>query len=138
MAEFDAVAMMTAMMSGVTHLGEAVQLVREPIIAGDKTIIPAVVARLALGAGGGSGRRENAADDGHPRTGSGGGGGGGLTLSPVFLIVDAEGERLVTVPDAAGSASAVIEKLTDVAGAVLSHRRAKAAAQPAARDTDLG
>ena len=129
MAEFDAVEMVNAMMSGVAKLGEAVQLIREPIIAGDKIVIPAVVAKLAVGAGGGSGRRDGGAADGHPRVGGGGGGGGGITLSPVFLIVDAAGERLITVPDAAGSAASVIEKLSEVAGSVIANRRGAAAAE---------
>jgi uncharacterized spore protein YtfJ len=129
MADFDAVEMVSTLMSGVTRLGETVQLIREPITAGDKIVIPAVVARLAVGAGGGSGRREGAAADGHPRVGGGGGGGGGITLSPVFLIVDAAGERLVTVPDAVGSAASVLEKLTEVAGSVIANRRAQRAAE---------
>jgi uncharacterized spore protein YtfJ len=122
MAEFDPVEMVNALMSGVAKLGEAVQVIREPITAGNKVIIPAVVARLAIGAGGGSGHREGRLADGPPKVGSGGGGGGGVTISPVFLIVDAEGERLVTVPDAVQSTSAVIEKLTEVAGSVFARR----------------
>jgi uncharacterized spore protein YtfJ len=129
MADFDAVEMVNTLMSGIAKLGEAVQLIREPITAGDKIVIPAVVAKLAVGAGGGSGRREGAAVDGHPRQGGGGGGGGGITLSPVFLIVDAAGERLITVPDAVGSATSVLEKLTEVAGSVMANRRAKHAAE---------
>lgn len=129
MADFDAVEMVSTLMSGVAKLGETVQLIREPITAGDKIVIPAVVAKLAVGAGGGSGRREGAATDGHPRVGGGGGGGGGITLSPVFLIVDAAGERLVTVPDAVGSATSVLEKLTEVAGSVMASRRAKHATE---------
>jgi uncharacterized spore protein YtfJ len=127
MADFDAVEMVNTLMSGIAKLGEAVQMIREPITAGDKIVIPAVVAKLAVGAGGGSGRREGVAADGHPR--QGGGGGGGITLSPVFLIVDAAGERLITVPDAVGSATSVLEKLTEVAGSVMANRRAKHAAE---------
>ena len=129
MPEFDAVQMVNMFMSGISKLGETVQLVREPIPVGNKIVIPAVVARLAVGAGGGSGRREgHVSADGHPRTGGGGGGGGGLTLSPVFLIVDEKGERLVTVPNAARSATDVIEKLSDVAESFLEHRRERQAA----------
>jgi uncharacterized spore protein YtfJ len=125
MTEFNAVEMVSALMGGITKMGDAVQLVREPITVGSKVVIPAVVARLAVGAGGGSGRREGPSADGHPKTGGGGGGGGGVTLTPVFLIVDESGERLVTVPNTVDSASSVIEKLTEVAGSVLSHQRSK-------------
>jgi uncharacterized spore protein YtfJ len=125
MTEFDAVEMVSTLMGGITKVGEAIQLVREPITVGSKVVIPAVVARLAVGAGGGSGRREGMSTDEHPKTGGGGGGGGGITLSPVFLVVDETGERLITVPDAVGSASAVIEKLTEVAGSVFSRQRAR-------------
>jgi len=128
MAEFDAVEMVSTLMSGITKLGEAVQLVREPIPVGTKIVIPAVVARLAVGAGGGSGRLDGGAADGHPKTGGGGGGGGGITLTPVFLIVDEAGERLVTVPNSVDSASSVIEKLTEVAGSVFSRPHGKRSA----------
>ena len=131
MTEFDAVEMMSALMSGITKMGEAVQLVREPIPVGAKVVIPAVVARLAVGAGGGSGRRDGGSADGHPKTGGGGGGGGGITLTPVFLIVDEAGERLVTIPKAVDSASSVIEKLTEVAVGVFSHPRSKHGASSA-------
>lgn len=121
MPEFDAVEMVNSLMSGVSKLGEAVAVIREPITAGNKVIIPAVVARLAVGAGGGSGRREGQQGDSGAR--ASGGGGGHITLSPVFLIVDETGERLVTVPDTVRSASAVIDKLSDVAGSVFARRR---------------
>ena len=116
MEGFDPVEMVTTLMNGISKLGDAVQVIREPITAGDKVIIPAVVARLGVGAGGGSGTRETGESGTQPRRGGGGGGGGGLTLSPVFLIVDAEGERLITVPNTLGAASAVMEKVSEVAG----------------------
>jgi len=47
----------------------------------------------------------------------------------VFLIVDAQGERLITVPGALSSASAAIESLGEVVGAAFSRgRRGKSAA----------
>jgi uncharacterized spore protein YtfJ len=136
MTEFDAVEMVSTLMGAITKLGEAIQLVREPITVGNKVVIPAVVARLAVGAGGGSGRREGKATDEHPKTGGGGGGGGGITLSPVFLVVDEAGERLITVPDAVGSASAVIEKLTEVAGSVFSRQHTRREAPAEASSTN--
>jgi uncharacterized spore protein YtfJ len=114
-------------MNGIAKLGDAVQVIREPITAGNKVIIPAVVAHIGVGAGGGSGRRETAQSEGGPRTGSGGGGGGGMTLSPVFLIVDEQGERLITVPTGLGSASAVVEKLSEVAGSMFARKRGEKA-----------
>ena len=131
MSEFDPNEMVNNILAGMSKVGEALQVIREPVRAGDKVIIPALVARV--GAGGGSGRRPGEAAggaDGKP--GNGGGGGGGMTISPVFLIVDALGERLITVPGALDSASNAIETLVDAVGAVFSRGRRD---KPAAGET---
>ena len=128
MSEFDPNQMVNSILGGMSKVGETIQVIREPVRAGDKLIIPAVVARMGVGAGGGSGRRpaETGGADGQQ---GGGGGGGGMTISPVFLIVDAQGERLITVPGALSSASAAIESLGEVVGAAFSRgRRGKSAA----------
>ena len=111
MSGFDANETVNALLNGISKLGETLRVIRDPIQAGDKLIIPAVVARMGVGAGGGSGRRPGERDDAHAGTGSGGGGGGGLILTPVFLIVDAAGERLITVPNTLGATSGIIDAL---------------------------
>jgi uncharacterized spore protein YtfJ len=130
MSDFDPNQMVNDILAGMSKVGEALQVIREPIHAGDKVIIPALVARV--GAGGGSGRRPGEVDGADGRPGSGGGGGGGMTISPVFLIVDAQGERLITVPGAFDSASNAIETLVDAVGAVFSRGRR---GQPAGDET---
>jgi len=132
MSEFDPNQMVNSILGGMSKVGETIQVIREPVRAGDKLIIPAVVARMGVGAGGGSGRRPAETGGADGQQGGGGGGGGGMTISPVFLIVDAQGERLITVPGALSSASAAIESLGEVVGAAFSRgRRGK----PAANET---
>lgn len=125
MSGFDANEMVSALLGGLSKMGETLNVIREPIQAGDKLIIPAVVARMGVGAGGGSGRRAGHGDggEGGRDVGSGGGGGGGLMLSPVFLIVDAAGERLITVPNAVSATSEAIETLARAAGDMFSRAR---------------
>ncbi len=95
MADFDIGSFMKDIVSGLATLGESVQVIGQPVEVGGKVIIPAVVSRMIFGAGGGAGT--NPCDDGDTGEGSGGGGGGGVTMTPVFLVVDDEGERLLTV-----------------------------------------
>ena len=129
MSEFDPNQMVNSILGGMSKVGETIQVIREPVRAGDKLIIPAVVARMGVGAGGGRGRRPAETGGADGQQGGGGGGGGGMTISPVFLIVDAQGERLITVPGALSSASAAIESLGEVVGAAFSRgRRGKSAA----------
>jgi uncharacterized spore protein YtfJ len=67
----------------------------EPIIAGDKTIIP--VARIAYGFGAGAGT--GGVGDKSAK-GEGGGGGGGMRAKPVgIFVVDARESRFVGVHD---------------------------------------
>jgi uncharacterized spore protein YtfJ len=103
MENFDAGHVLSQISAGLTKFSESVQVIGEPIEAAGKVIIPAVVARTAFGAGGGF-RKEG-------EGGNGGGGGGGVMLSPVFLIVDAEGERLVTVPGGGCGVSSLVDTI---------------------------
>ena len=67
----------------------------EPIIAGDKTIIP--VARIAYGFGGGTG---SGGMELKTARGEGGGGGGGIRAVPVGVFeVGPQGTRFVAVGD---------------------------------------
>jgi uncharacterized spore protein YtfJ len=132
---------------GLMKTTEAIQVIGEPVQAGDKLIIPAVVARIGFGAGGGSGKSdgdedEEAQEGGAVReanrpaagannseagvsgrrggeSGAGGGGGGGVALTPVFLIVDEDGERLLTVPGPLQSACTVVERVKGTLDSVL-------------------
>ena len=124
MAPFDPNEMVGTLMGGVAKFGESVEIIRSPIEVGNKVISPAVVARLGVGAGGGSGKRGKGSDE----EGSGGGGGGGMTLTPVFLVVDAQGERLVTVPNSLGSASDILDTVKVAAGKIFGKKKGEAAA----------
>lgn len=97
MADFDIGGFMKDIVSGLATLSESVQVIGQPVEVGGKVVIPAVVTRMAFGAGGGSGSSSCAEDSDTQESDSGGGGGGGATMTPVFLVVDDEGERLLTV-----------------------------------------
>src|SRR5215471_522690 len=125
MAPFDPNEMVGTLMGGVAKFGESVEIIRSPIEVGNKVVIPAVVARLGVGAGGGSGKRRHGSDE----EGSGGGGGGGMTLTPVFLVVDAQGERLVTVPNSLASASDILDTVKDAAGKIFGKKKESAASE---------
>ena len=108
MAEFDAASFMKDVVSGLGALTESVKVIGEPVSIEGKVIIPAVVARVGFGAGGGSGTSAGEAE-GEEDSGSGGGGAGAAVMTPVFLVVDDEGERLLTVPGPFGQACSVVE-----------------------------
>lgn len=67
----------------------------EPVIAGDRTVIPAAQVRYAFGGGGG------AKNDAEAQNGGGGGGGGGrVSARPCgALEVTPEGTRFIAFPD---------------------------------------
>lgn len=124
MGQFDASEFMKDIVSGLATLSEAIQIIGEPVEAGGKVIIPAVVARVGFGAGGGSG--SSPGEGGESREeGSGGGGGGGATMTPVFLVVDEDGERLHTVPGAFQKATAVFEKAREAIDQVMPRKKGK-------------
>jgi len=117
MPGFNASDMLKDVANSVMQAANTAQVIGEPVVAGDKTIIPAVVTRIGFGAGGGGGTTSDAEVE-HTEEGSGGGGGGGVMLTPVFLIVDAEGERLLTVPGGLGGFS-VVERMKGALDRVL-------------------
>jgi len=124
MAPFDPNEMVGTLMCVVAKFGESVEIIRGAIEVGNKVIIPAVVARLGVGAGGGSGKRPGSNEEG-----SGGGGGGGMTLTPVFLVVDAQGERLVTVPNSLASASDILDTVKVAAGKIFGKKKSESTAE---------
>jgi uncharacterized spore protein YtfJ len=66
----------------------------EPVIAGDKTILP--VARVAYGFGAGGG----AGGAGEKNKGEGGGGGGGVRINPAgVFVIDPAGNQFLAVHD---------------------------------------
>jgi uncharacterized spore protein YtfJ len=110
MADFDIGSFMKDIVSGLATLSDSVQVIGEPVEVGDKVVIPAVVTRMGFGAGGGAGSTSGCdADDGE-ESGSGGGGAGGVTMTPVFLVVDDEGERLLSVSSPIDRACSMVEK----------------------------
>ena len=115
---FDFGEVLGSVVQGLMKTTEAIQVIGEPVQAGDKLIIPAVVARVGFGAGGGSGSSDGDEED-EAQEGSGGGGGGGVALTPVFLIVDEDGERLLTVPGPLQSACTVVDRVKSTLDNVL-------------------
>lgn len=108
MSEFNVASFMKDVVSGLTTLTDSVRVIGEPVSIEGKVIIPAVVARVGFGAGGGSGTSSGEAE-GEEDSGSGGGGAGAATMTPVFLIVDDEGERLLTVPGPIAECCSIVE-----------------------------
>ena len=127
MSEFDVGETVGDIVGGLVKVVESVKVIGEPIEAAGKVIIPAVLTRVGFGAGGGSGTapahaQEEGEEEGGAASGSGGGVGGGLMLTPIFLVVDSEGERLITVPGVADIASAAIGKARQTLDRVLPRR----------------
>lgn len=119
---FDFGEVLGKVVEGLMKTTEAVQVIGEPVQAGNKLIIPAVVARIGFGAGGGkSGSIVTSEDDVDEVVDgdTGGGGGGGLALTPVFLIVDEDGERLLTVPGPLQSACTVVDRMKSTLDSIL-------------------
>ncbi|ABE52470.1 GerW family sporulation protein [Methanococcoides burtonii] len=78
--------------SELERLVSAKTVVGEPVIAGDKTILPITKVSFGFGSGGGEGSK------GGSESGFGGGGGGGAKIEPVaFLVISDEGVRLMTL-----------------------------------------
>ncbi len=120
MADFDIGGFMKDVVSGLAALGESVQVIGQPVEVGGKIVIPAVVTRMGFGAGGGGGSTPaEDAEPGERESGSGGGGGGGIQMTPVFLVVDDEGERLLTVAGPLDRACSVFEKAKEALDRVM-------------------
>lgn len=126
MPGFEVGTILGGIVEGLSKFSESVQVIGEPIQAGEKLIIPAVVARVGFGAGGGSGSKPSEGEE-KAEEGGGGGGGGALQLTPVFLIVDEQGERLLTVPSTVDSAAAVVDKIKGTVERIFSPRGEKPA-----------
>ncbi len=133
MPDFDAGVILGDIVEGLTKFSESIKVIADPIEAANKMIIPAVVVRVGFGAGGGTGARVG--DEGEKgEEGGGGGGGGAVLLTPVFLIVDDEGERLLTVPSAASSATSIVDTIKGVVESIAgSHREEEAEEDEAAQ-----
>ena len=112
MADFDAGTVLGQIAESLTKFSESVKVIGDPVEAAGKIVIPAVVARVAFGAGGGFGKGRPGGEE--KGGGGGAGGGGGITMTPVFLIVDAEGERILTVPDGISAVSGIVDKVKQV------------------------
>jgi uncharacterized spore protein YtfJ len=128
MSDFDPGTVLGQVAEGLGKFAESVKVIGEPIEAAGKLIIPAVSARVGFGAGGGSGvGSDEAGKEGH---GGGGGGGGFIQFSPVFLIVDAAGERVLSVPSTTDQVSGVVDKIKDVVSRIVP-RKAEEGEKPA-------
>lgn len=123
MSEFNVGSFMKDVVSGLATLTESVRVIGEPVSIEGKVIIPAVVARVGFGAGGGSGS-SSAQSEGEVDEGTGGGGGGLAMMTPVFLVVDDEGERLLTVPGPLGQACAIADRAKSALDRVMPRKEA--------------
>jgi uncharacterized spore protein YtfJ len=103
---FDIEKSMTNVLGNMKSVVESCKVIGEPVVAGEKTIIPVTIVRLGFGMGAGSGSEKETGG------GSGGGGGGGLTMTPCFLIVDKDGERIATLPS--GSTGGITEVISNL------------------------
>jgi len=119
MADFDIGSFMKDIVSGLASLNESVQVIGQPVEVGGKVVIPAVVTRMGFGAGGGSGSVPSSEESGEREQGSGGGGAGGVTMTPVFLVVDDDGERLLTVSGPFERACSVVEQAKEALDKVI-------------------
>ncbi len=126
MPEFDAGVILGDIVRGLTKFAESTKVIGDPIEAAGKIIVPAVVVRVGFGAGGGSGTKKGEEAD-EVEVGGGSGGGGGVMLTPVFLIVDDEGERLLTVPKAATAGGSMIDTIKDIVDSIAEGRQEKKA-----------
>jgi uncharacterized spore protein YtfJ len=129
MAGFQVGDTLAGLVAGLAKLSEAVNVIGEPIQAGDKLIIPAVVVRAGFGAGGGGGPKAAEGSEVADIFG-GSGGGGGLLLTPVFLIIDDKGERLVSPGGAHEAGGSLVEKIKEAAGAFRKARESTAEKPP--------
>ncbi|NLO07531.1 MAG: hypothetical protein GX131_17035 [candidate division WS1 bacterium] len=123
MADFDIGSFMKDVVSGMATLNESVNVIGQPVEVAGKVIIPAVVTRMCFGAGGGGGSTPSDEDSSQRDTGSGGGGGGGVTLTPVFLVVDDEGERLLTISSPIEQACSMVDKAKSTLDRVMPRKK---------------
>ncbi len=111
MSGFDTEKLLDSIAASMASLSESINVIGEPLEAAGKVVIPAVNVRVGFGAGGGSAATSTTDQDSSPE--GGGGGGGGMTLTPLFLVVDAEGERILTVPGLGDSVLSAVDVFKD-------------------------
>jgi uncharacterized spore protein YtfJ len=89
----------TLLKETVAELGRVLeQVIGEPMVFGNVTVIPLVSVGFGFGAGGGGGGGNDAKGD----AGEGGGGGGaaGVGIKPIaVIVVDENGARLEPIPE---------------------------------------
>ncbi len=90
------------------EIAKSETVIGEPVTVGDRTVIPIVKITVGFGAGGGQG------EDDKSRSGFGGGGGGGAKIEPsAFIIMDADGVKLL--PAGKGKWESIIEAVPGLA-----------------------
>jgi len=93
------------------EIAKSETIIGEPVTVGDKTVIPIVKISVGFGAGGGQGEMEK------DRAGFGGGGGGGAKIEPAaFIILDADGVKLL--PAAKGKWDTIIDAIPGFANKI--------------------
>lgn len=115
----------TLLKGTVDELGRALaanQVIGEPMVFGDITVIPLMSVGLGFGAGGGGGGGSDS--KGQDGEGGGGGGVGGVGVKPIaVVIIDANGARLEAIPEPASG----LEKLGSALASAMEARREKSA-----------
>ncbi len=105
--------------SELREISRSETIIGEPVMAGEKTVIPIVKISVGFGVGGGEGTKPDS------KAGFGGGGGGGAKIEPAaFLIIDKDDVKLITatkgkweqifdaVPGFAKKISSALDKLS--------------------------
>lgn len=90
MAQNNVTDILQAVVGELKDMARSETVIGEPVMAGDKTLVPVVTISVGFGAGGGQG------DSGNANAGFGGGGGAGLRIEPTaFIVLERDGVSLL-------------------------------------------
>ncbi|MBQ4313349.1 MAG: GerW family sporulation protein [Clostridia bacterium] len=109
MAEHPIRDMMDTTLQRIRDMVDASTVIGDPIVAGDTTVIPVSKISYGFASGGSDLPTKNTGDY------FGGGGGAGVTVSPVaFLVISADGVRLLQVDDKHDTVNKMVDMLPDI------------------------
>lgn len=90
MAQNNVTEILQAVVGELKDMARSETVIGEPVMAGDKTLVPVVTISVGFGAGGGQGDSTNTS------AGFGGGGGAGLRIEPsAFIVLERDGVSLL-------------------------------------------
>ena len=99
--------LLSSIIGELKEIARTETIVGEPVVFGEKTVVPVSRIMLGFGVGGGEGSSEKQGE------GFGGGGGGGARVEPVGFIV-IEGEKVSFLPTKPGRFEGLIDAIPDV------------------------